>query len=110
MRDLVRKAGIAFLALAATLIAADPLVSGEARDHGWERSGDGFWGDRPEVHAGFSDNGIALELKMPPGTAVAYSRAGSWEHPTRLCSRCPRIRSVRGGTSTSGGGEVPRVR
>ncbi len=78
MRNPARSAVTAFLALAASLLAPVLLHSADEPTHGWRRSGDGLWGSRPEIHAGFSEKGIALEMKLPPGTDVAYSRDGSW--------------------------------
>lgn len=67
-----------FLALAASLLSPAPLRSADDPAYGWRRSGDAPWGSRPEIHAGFSEKGIALEMTLPPGTTVAYSRDGSW--------------------------------
>ena len=78
MRNRARSAMAVFLALAASLLAPAFLHSEDGPTHGWRRSGGGLWGNRPEIHAGFSEKGIALEMRLPPGTAVAYSRDGSW--------------------------------
>ncbi|MBP2673234.1 MAG: hypothetical protein H6Q84_74 [Deltaproteobacteria bacterium] len=72
------KKGFAFLALTSILLAAVPALSGDEPSHGWKRSSAGFWTGFPEVRSGFSDNGIALELSLRPGTGVTYSRDGSW--------------------------------
>jgi hypothetical protein len=66
------------LVLAASLLAPVPAISADEDTHGWRRSGTGFWGEEPAVHAGFSDNGIALEMTLPPGTGVSFGREGSW--------------------------------
>jgi len=78
MRSPVRSSVTLFLALAASLLTPALLLSEDGTTHGWRRSGGGFWGSRPEIHAGFSEKGIALEMTLPPGTDVAYSRDGSW--------------------------------
>ena len=78
MCDPARKPFMVFLALAASLLAPVFLYSADDPNYGWKRSDGGFWGSQPEVHAGFSDNGIAVELTLPPGTGVAYARVGSW--------------------------------
>lgn len=78
MRNRARSAMTVLLALAASLLAPALLHSEDGPTHGWRRSGGGLFGSRPEIHAGFSEQGIALEMKLPPGTDVAYSRDGSW--------------------------------
>ncbi len=77
MRDFAVK-GMAFLALAAVLLAPVHALSENGPTHGWKRSSAGFWTGSPEVRSGFSDNGIALEMTLRPGTGCAYSRDGSW--------------------------------
>ena len=78
MREPVRYALTAFLALAASFFSPALLHSADDPAYGWQRSGGGFWGSGPEVHAGFSEKGIAVELTLPPGTGVTYARDGSW--------------------------------
>lgn len=78
MRDPARYALTAFLALAASLLTPALLHSADDPAYGWQRSGGDFWGSRPEVHAGFSEKGIAVEMTLPPGTEVTYARDGSW--------------------------------
>lgn len=79
MRNPVRPAVTFFLVLAATLAAPAALRSADGTTYGWTRSGEALWGNRPEIHAGFSEKGIALEMALPPGTGVSYFRDGSWE-------------------------------
>ncbi len=78
MRDPSRAAMVVFLVLTASLLTPAPLFSGDDPAYGWRRSDGGAWGSRPEINAGFSDNGIAVEMKMLPGTEVTYTRDGSW--------------------------------
>lgn len=84
MCDPGRKTMMVFLALAVSLLAPVSLWSADDPNFGWQRSDGGSWGSQPEVRAGFSDNGIAVELTLPPGTGVAYTRAGSWASDNAL--------------------------
>jgi hypothetical protein len=45
----------------------------------WEESTPGRWESLPERHVGGTDNGISVEVTMPPGTGVSYRRIGRWE-------------------------------
>jgi len=45
----------------------------------WEESTPGRWESLPERHVGGTDNGILVEVTMPPGTGVSYRRVGRWE-------------------------------
>ena len=45
----------------------------------WEESTPGRWESLPERHVGATDNGISVEVTMPPGTGVSYRRIGRWE-------------------------------
>ncbi|GAB4229835.1 MAG: hypothetical protein OHK0028_04010 [Deltaproteobacteria bacterium] len=45
----------------------------------WEESTPGRWESLPERHVGATDNGISVEVAMPPGTGVAWTRDGRWE-------------------------------
>ncbi|MFA6146836.1 MAG: DUF3047 domain-containing protein [bacterium] len=45
----------------------------------WEESTPGRWVSLPERHVGGTDNGISVEVTMPPGTGVSYRRIGRWE-------------------------------
>jgi hypothetical protein len=77
MSDPYRKA-VAILALTAALLPPFGALSGEGPTHGWKESAAGRWGSLPEIHAGFSPNGISLELTLRPGTGVTYTRTGPW--------------------------------
>jgi hypothetical protein len=77
MRDFAMK-GMVCLALAAVLLAPVQAGSENEPTHGWKRSSAGFWSGLPEVTSGFSDNGIALEMTLRPGTGSAWYRDGSW--------------------------------
>ena len=45
----------------------------------WEESTRGRWESLPERHVGGTDNGISVEVTMPPGTSVSYRHIGRWE-------------------------------
>ncbi|MGE5248365.1 MAG: DUF3047 domain-containing protein [Verrucomicrobiota bacterium] len=77
MRNPVRKATVLFL-LATLLCVAAAASAEEDPAHGWKESGTRWWGSLPETRAGFSDNGIALEATLRPGTGVMYHRSGRW--------------------------------
>lgn len=69
---------VAFLVAASLLLIPAISFSSDTLEHGWRRSGLGFWGDQPKVQEGISPNGIAVELVMPPGADISYTRRGSW--------------------------------
>ncbi|MCL5883819.1 MAG: DUF3047 domain-containing protein [Deltaproteobacteria bacterium] len=48
----------------------------------WEESTPGRWESLPERHVGGTDNGLSVEVTMPPGTGVVYARTGSWSPGT----------------------------
>ena len=54
------------------------FVFGSASEK-WEESTPGRWESLPERHVGATDNGISVEVTMPPGTGVSYRRVGRWE-------------------------------
>jgi len=54
------------------------FVFGSASEK-WEESTPGRWESLPERHVGATDNGISVEVTMPPGTGVSYRRIGRWE-------------------------------
>jgi len=67
---------------ALTLLCFAALLAFPGRTHaageapgGWAESSAGRWESLPERHVGATDNGISLEVRMPPGTGVAYRRA-----------------------------------
>ena len=53
------------------------FVFGSASEK-WEESTPGRWESLPERHVGATDNGISVEVTMPPGTGVSYRRVGRW--------------------------------
>jgi hypothetical protein len=77
MRNPFRKA-IFFLALAAFLFAPGRAFPDDEASHGWKVSSAGLWSSLPELRAGYSDNGISLEMTLRPGTRVTCSRTGQW--------------------------------
>lgn len=77
MRNPARQA--ALCALAAMMLFAPRNASpGDGPAYGWKESAAGWWGAPPETRAGYSDNGIAVEMMLRPGTGVSYSRLGRW--------------------------------
>jgi hypothetical protein len=71
------------IALLLLCFAALPALSGRvfAADEGpgkWVESTAGRGESLPERHVGGTDNGISVEVTMPPGTGVSYRRAGRW--------------------------------
>ena len=75
---IVLKRSVSFFVLAVLLLMPAISFSADGLEHGWRRSGTGFWGDRPKIQEGVSPNGIAVELVLPPGSSVSYSRKGNW--------------------------------
>jgi len=74
--------GIApFLLCFAVLLASSGLIFAAGEGPGkWEETISVQWrGPLPERHVGATDNGISVEVTMPPGTGVSYRRAGRWE-------------------------------
>lgn len=79
MRRPIRNAVI-LLALSA-LLAPGGAGSADDPSRGWKEStASGIWGGVPERRAGFTDNGVSVEMTLPPGTGVAYSRSGRFAH------------------------------
>ncbi len=78
MRNPYRKATI-FLAVAAVLLLPCRALPGEDPEFGWKVESAGRWGSLPRLRAGFTDNGISLEMTLDPGTGVTYRRAGRWD-------------------------------
>ncbi len=72
------RGALAVLALAAALLSPAGAPAGDDAAHGWKESASGRWGRLPEIHSGFSPNGISLELTLRPGTGVTYRRTGPW--------------------------------
>jgi hypothetical protein len=77
MRNPFRK-GICFLVLAAFLFAPGQGFPDDEASHGWKVASPGLWSGLPELRAGYSDNGISLEMTLRPGTGVTCSRTGRW--------------------------------
>jgi len=81
----LRDATLARIALFLLCFAALPASSGRLFAAGvgpgkWEETTSGQWrGPLPERHVGATDNGISVEVTMPPGTGVSYRRVGRWE-------------------------------
>jgi len=73
---IVTAAGI--LSLAAMLLLPCRGVTGDEPAHGWSATTAMRWSSLPEVRAGFSDNGISLEMTLRPGSGASYSRTGVW--------------------------------
>jgi hypothetical protein len=66
--------GVALFCLSHGRAFAEASASGK-----WEESTPGRWESLPERHIGGTDNGISVEVTMPPGTGVSYRRIGRWE-------------------------------
>jgi hypothetical protein len=66
------------LCFAALLALSGRTFAAEEGPGKWEESTAGRWEALPERHVGATDNGISVELTMPPGTGVSYKRAGRW--------------------------------
>jgi hypothetical protein len=77
MRNALRNGALAVCA-AALLLAPCPALPGDDPAYGWKEATVGWWGTLPETRAGFSDQGISVELTLRPGTGASYHRAGRW--------------------------------
>jgi hypothetical protein len=75
----MRKITLLLLAFAALLASSGRILAAEEGLGKWEESSAGRWASLPERHVGATDNGISVEVTMPPGTGVLYRRAGRWE-------------------------------
>lgn len=64
--------------MAAPLLSPCRAARAEEAGHGWRATSAMRWGSLPEARAGYSDNGISLEMTLRPGTGAAYSRSGRW--------------------------------
>jgi hypothetical protein len=78
MRNAMR-AVLLSVACGVLLVASVPAARGADGNHGWSESSAGRWLSLPERHVGAWDNGISLELALPPGSGVAYERDGRWQ-------------------------------
>lgn len=80
MRNARRNALILLVLLSAAAIP-EGVLSAEDAMRGWrESTSSGLWSPAPERRAGFTDNGVSVEMTLPPGTGVAYSRSGRFMH------------------------------
>ena len=77
MRNPVRFAPI-LLCFAALLALSGRTFAAEEGPGKWDESTAGRWEALPERHVGATDNGISVEVTMPPGTGVSYRRTGRW--------------------------------
>ncbi len=78
MPDRMRVAVLS-LACAALLGVSAPAARAADAKWGWVEGSAGRWLSLPERRAGYTDNGISVELALPPGTGVAYERDGRWK-------------------------------
>ncbi len=60
-------------------VSFDLAFAFDSASEKWEESTPGRWESLPERHVGATDNGISVEVTMPPGTGVSYRRVGRWE-------------------------------
>jgi len=67
------------LGITLSFVSFAPAFAAGSASGTWEASTPGRWESLPERHAGPTDNGISLEVTMPPGTGVSYRRNGRWE-------------------------------
>ena len=67
------------LGISLVFVSFDPAFAAGIVSGKWEESTPGRWESLPERHVGGTDNGISVEVTMPPGTGVSYARAGSWK-------------------------------
>jgi hypothetical protein len=69
-----------FLVCIVALLASSGWILAAGEGPGkWEESTAGRWESLPERHVGGTDNGIAFEVTMSPGTGVSYRRVGRWD-------------------------------
>jgi hypothetical protein len=68
----------AVLSLAALLLLPCRGICEDEAARGWSVSSASRFGNLPEARAGYSDNGISLEMTLRPGTGTTYSRRGRW--------------------------------
>jgi hypothetical protein len=75
----MRRLAPLLLGFAALLACSATVFAAEEGPGKWEESTAGRWESLPERHVGATDNGISIEVTMPPGSGVSYRRAGRWE-------------------------------
>jgi hypothetical protein len=66
------------LGIAMTVIPYCPAFAEGIASGKWKESTPGRWESLPERHVGGTDNGISIEVTMPPGSGVSYARNGHW--------------------------------
>jgi hypothetical protein len=66
------------LGISLVFVSFDSAFAAGIASGKWEESTPGRWESLPDRHVGGTDNGISVEVTMPPGTGVSYARAGSW--------------------------------
>jgi Protein of unknown function (DUF3047) len=75
----MRKIALFLLCFAALLASSGRIFAAGEGQEKWDESAAGRWESLPERHVGATDNGISVEVTMPPGTGVSYRRIGRWE-------------------------------
>jgi hypothetical protein len=75
----MRRIALFLLGFAALLASSGPILAAGEGTGKWDESAAGRWGSLPERRVGATDNGISVEVTMPPGTGVLYRRVGRWE-------------------------------
>ncbi|HEX7519138.1 MAG TPA: DUF3047 domain-containing protein [Candidatus Deferrimicrobium sp.] len=76
---MMRKIALFLLCFAGLLVSSGRLFAAGEGQGKWDESAAGRWESLPERHVGGTDNGISVEVTMPPGTGVSYRRVGRWE-------------------------------
>jgi Protein of unknown function (DUF3047) len=76
---MMRKIALFLLCFAGLLVSSGRIFAAGAGQGKWDESAAGRWESLPERHVGGTDNGISVEVTMPPGTGVSYRRVGRWE-------------------------------
>ena len=74
----MRKIALFLLCIAAPLALSGRIFAAGEGPGKWDESTAGRWESLPERHVGATDNGISVEVTMPPGTGVSYRRVGRW--------------------------------
>ena len=79
MRDATLGRIALFLLCVAALLASSVRIFAAGEGLGkWDESTPGRRESLPERRAGATDNGISVEVTMPPGTGVSYRSVGRW--------------------------------
>jgi len=74
----MRRIALFLLVFAALPASAGRIFAAGEGPGKWDESTAGRWESLPERHVGATDNGIAFETTMAPGTGVSYRRVGPW--------------------------------